>query len=1106
MAPDGAGGATPSGVGALLKLALAVGRSLDLKASCEIFLRRLLDVTVFDGAAIWIRRGQRQAPSDTDAADPDDLLLVESRPAGPWRPIVLPSAHPVARRARRGTAVVVDDTDPGFRDLVSGHAAESRAWVLIELESIGVLTAWCNDVSRIPGPAELAGLAAVVESVATALQGCLAHDRLIAESIRRQEAEHTLWLRERRFRSLIENAFDVVGVLDGSGRLVEVSRTVERVLGWKPEDVLGLDLRTFLVEEDAPIAAETYLWLQAGGPRLEPVRVRARHREGHLVHLEVSLQDMRDDEAIDGIVLSARDISARIEAEDRLRRSEALHRATVRSALDAIVTIDQKGRIVDFNPAAEHMFGVQREQAIGRDMVELIMPDGWRDAHESGMRRFLETGEGPVFGQRIEVTALRPGGREFPIELVVVPIELDSGPLFTGFMRDVSEPRRAALELAERTSQLRAVLDTAVEGIITIDPTGIIESVNPAGAAMFGWAPRELIGRPVSLLMPEAEASAHGGHIARYLESGERRVIGTRREVTGRRRDGTEFPLALAVSEVDLGDRRLFTGICTDISEQRRAEDDLRSATSRLATLIASLQAAVVVEDEERRVVLVNQAFCSMFGIPLPPDELVGADCRSMAREAAGVTVDPEAFAARIESLLVERRVATSDEVRMTDGRIMERDYVPIFLAGDYRGHLWMYRDVTERRRAELELAAARERELEIGGRIQQALLLGPSPGRLHGASVAVHTVPSAGVDGDFYDVFRHSDALFDVVLGDVMGKGVPAALVAAATKSRLLRALGQRRPVDPPGLVGTRVLVERVASDLTGQLIDLERFVTLCYARVDLVRRVLQLVDCGHTRTIHLRADGSVEMLKGDNLPLGVVENESLSAIEVGFESGDLFLFYSDGVTEATAADGELFGEERLVSLLGSVGPAAAPRVVEAVLDEVERFAGGAQPGDDLSLVAVRIDEDACRFRHDLEAEIEQLGRVRELTREACAQIVNPPMSDEWMHQMTLAVNEAFTNVVRHAYRGAGGEVRLEIELAQDAVTVDLWHWGAVFDRSQVPEPSFDGSRDGGFGLYLIERSVDELSWREADDGGTVIRLRKRIGPRPGAGATTGA
>lgn len=139
----------------------------------------------------------------------------------------------------------------------------------------------------------------------------------------------------------------------------------------------------------------------------------------------------------------------------------------------------------------------------------------------------------------------------------------------------------ADVAVADREERLRAILDTAVEGIITIDEQGVIESANIAAEQIFGYKAREIIGKNVSMLMPSPHREMHDGYLNNYLRTGHARIIGIGREVAGRRKDGTIFPMDLSVSEVKLANRRMFTGFIRDITERKRLEKELLEISDR---------------------------------------------------------------------------------------------------------------------------------------------------------------------------------------------------------------------------------------------------------------------------------------------------------------------------------------------------------------------------------------------------------------------------------------------------------------------------------------------------------------------------------------------
>lgn len=152
-----------------------------------------------------------------------------------------------------------------------------------------------------------------------------------------------------------------------------------------------------------------------------------------------------------------------------------------------------------------------------------------------------------------------------------------------GVLRDAGEEARLAYEVAERTAHLRSILETAQDGMVVIDAAGRMLSFSRAAERMFGYTEAEAIGRNVKILMGEPDHGRHDGYLARYIETGEKRIIGIGRIVTGLRKDGSQFPLHLSVGETNVDGRRLFTGFMHDLTEERRSESRTQQLQAELA-------------------------------------------------------------------------------------------------------------------------------------------------------------------------------------------------------------------------------------------------------------------------------------------------------------------------------------------------------------------------------------------------------------------------------------------------------------------------------------------------------------------------------------------
>lgn len=263
-------------------------------------------------------------------------------------------------------------------------------------------------------------------------------------------------------------------MIDASGRIVLVNAETEKLFGYARRELLGQSVEVLVPER-----------FRAGHPGLrarffqspEVRRMGAGRdlyglrKDGGEFPVEIGLNPIETDEGV--LVLSAIiDITERKRNEEALRDSEQRVRMIVEAALDAVVTMNERGLVTGWNPQAEATFGWRRDEVVGRSLAEIVIPEEHREAHRKGLERFLKTGEGPVLNKRLELTALHKTGRIFPVELTISPLRVGDAYEFSAFVRDITDRkeleaalRRVNEELEQRVQQRTSELERAIDAL-----------------------------------------------------------------------------------------------------------------------------------------------------------------------------------------------------------------------------------------------------------------------------------------------------------------------------------------------------------------------------------------------------------------------------------------------------------------------------------------------------------------------------------------------------------------------------------------------------------------------------------------------------------------
>ena len=269
----------------------------------------------------------------------------------------------------------------------------------------------------------------------------------------------------------------------------------------------------------------------------------------------------------------------RLQAQTQLNQSEERKASILDTSPDGIITIDHMGRVLEFNSAAQKIFGYAEAEVLGREMSQLIIPPSLREQHRKGLANYLATGEGPVLGKRIEMTGMRADGTEFPVELTITLIEGGELPVFTGFVQDITERKRAEEQIAYQAYLLENVNDA----VIGRDENSVIRFWNQGAERMFGWKAEEVLGRSGREILRSEFLNTDRETVLKVLAEHGR----WKGETIQYRKDGTEVFIEASSITLRNADNSIagYVSVHRDISERKLSDEELRKDTARTQAL-----------------------------------------------------------------------------------------------------------------------------------------------------------------------------------------------------------------------------------------------------------------------------------------------------------------------------------------------------------------------------------------------------------------------------------------------------------------------------------------------------------------------------------------
>lgn len=410
-----------------------------------------------------------------------------------------------------------------------------------------------------------------------------------------------------------------------------------------------------------------------------------------------------------GLAVYFQDVTERKRLGETLKHEQVLLERVMETLPVGVFVIGADGGIVRTNAAAEHIWAGERKVGIEQydeyrgwwaETGQRIKSDEWAAA------RAVLKGEISL-GEVIDIECF--DGSRKTIRSSAVPIRGDGGELAgaVAVIEDITGERIAQQALADSEVRYRAVVETAVDALVIIDDSGIVQSFNRAAERIFGYSTDEVIGRNVNLLMPEPHRAGHDGYLSNYLRTGERKIIGIGREVDGLHRDGTPIPLELSIAEWRTGGRRFFTGIMRDVSRRREMERRLRQNLALLDTIIESSPDPIFVKDRQGRYLVANSATGFVHG--KLRSHLIGVPEQDLTAFEDGITL-----LENDQRIMAAGHAETAEETLFSKGHNELRHYLSTKVplrddTGEVIGIIGIARDISARKAMENELRHAKE-------------------------------------------------------------------------------------------------------------------------------------------------------------------------------------------------------------------------------------------------------------------------------------------------------------------------------------------------------------------------------------------------------------
>ena len=529
---------------------------------------------------------------------------------------------------------------------------------------------------------------------------------------------------DERMRVLVDGVQDyAIFMLDPVGTVVSWNAGAQRIKGYLAAEIVGQNFSRFYPQADIEAGLpQEELRVAAASGRAEVERWRVR-KDGSRFLGNMVITAARDSGGkLVGFSEISHDVSER-------KGSDAKYRGLLEAAPDAMVVVDQAGKIVLLNVQAEKQFGYRRDELLGQKVTEII-PTGFAERLIADGTRSAADALAQQIGTGIELSGRRKDGSDFPIEIMMSPLESKEGILVTAAIRDISVRKDAEQHLAQMEGRYRGLLEAAPDAMVVVDQAGNIVLLNVQAEKRFGYSRDELLAQKVTAIIPEGFAERLIADGTRTAAEALAQQIGTGIELSGRRKDGSVFPIEIMLSPLDSKEGILVTAAIRDISVRKEAELHLAQVEGKFRGLLEAAPDGMVVVDQVGKMVLLNLQAEKLFGYHR--HELVGQQVTDII--PVGFAERLIADGTRTAAEALAQQIGTGIEL---SGRCKNGSYFPIEImlspleSPDGVLVTAAIRDISVRKKAEAHLAEMEGRYRGLLEAAPEAIVISDPSGRI---------------------------------------------------------------------------------------------------------------------------------------------------------------------------------------------------------------------------------------------------------------------------------------------------------------------------------------------------------------------------------------